>query len=237
MRKGFFWLLISLTTWSCAVKKDHVELVEISTDKGKVLLYLYDDTPLHKDNFLNLVKKKTYNGTIFHRVIENFMIQGGDPTTKKKKTEVVPGEGGMDYTIPAEFKKSHVHLRGVLAAAREPDNVNPEKASNGAQFYIVQGQQLNDMMLNQIVNKISAQDTSFTISDSLRGIYLKTPGAPWLDGSYTIFGEVLKGMDVVDSIAAVSIIDKTRYRPVEDIKMKAKVVQMHKDSVKTWRSK
>jgi cyclophilin family peptidyl-prolyl cis-trans isomerase len=161
----------------------------IKTNMGDIKIKLYNDTPKHRDNFLKLVNEGWYNGSIFHRVINKFMIQGG---WNKDGTED-PG-----YTIPAEITDDHFHVKGVVAAARMPDDINPEKASSSSQFYIVQGRSFTDAELDQIQNK-----TGHTFTAEQREIYKTTGGTPHLDGSYTIFGEVYEGLDVVDKIAAV----------------------------------
>jgi len=161
----------------------------IKTSMGDIKIKLYNDTPKHRDNFKKLVSEGWYEGSIFHRVINQFMIQGGWNSKKKED----PG-----YTIPAEINDEHFHLKGVLAAARMPDNMNPEKESSGSQFYIVQGRTFNDDELNMI-----QQRTGHTFTAAQREMYKTVGGTPHLDGAYTVFGEVYEGLDVVDKIAAV----------------------------------
>lgn len=174
-------------------KKDDFVFI-LSTQFGDIELYLYDETPLHKANFIKLVNEKYYDGTTFHRIIPNFMIQGGDINSKDNNPNN-DGMGGPGYTIPAEFQDHLKHHKGALAAARMGDNVNPKKESNGSQFYIVQNEH----------------------------------GTPFLDGNYTVFGKVLKGLEVVDKIAEQPR-DK-RDRPYEDIKMTIKAVPMSKKEI------
>ncbi len=164
----------------------------ITTDEGKIELFLYDKTPLHRDNFVKLAKKHFYDGTLFHRVIPDFMIQGGDPDSKKAKEGAALGEGDVGYRIPAEFVTEYYHKRGVLAAAR--DN-NPEKASSGCQFYITVGKKLTDADLDQMEKRNGRKYTA-----EQREAYKSIGGTPHLDGGYTVFGEVTKGMDIVDKI-------------------------------------
>jgi len=192
--------------------------VVISTSYGDMKIRLYNETPLHRDNFIKLVKEGYYDGTLFHRVINKFMIQGGDPNSKDAKPDAMLGNGGPSYTIPAEFNAKYFHKKGVLAAAREGDNVNPLKASSGSQFYIVQGKVFTDAELDAI-----AARTGHVFSKEIRDIYKSIGGAPHLDGSYTVFGEVYEGLDVIDKIAEA----KTAIgdRPVQDIKMTIKVIE------------
>ncbi len=182
--------------------------VLIETEYGNMTAILYDDTPGHRDNFLKLIKQGWYNGSVFHRVINKFMIQGGGQGSKND-----PG-----YTIPAEIKPNHFHKKGALAAARQGDQVNPKKNSSGSQFYIVQGMVLQpaqiDMFEKQTGKKVSAER---------RKIYSTIGGTPHLDDDYTVFGEVIKGLEVIDKIAAVQT--GAADRPLKDVKMKITVVK------------
>ena len=146
--KKLFTIILSLWIVASFAAKPKNQYVKITTNKGEVIIRLYNETPLHRDNFLKLTKEKYFDGTIFHRVIKAFMIQGGDPNSKDAKPGESLGNGGPKYTIPAEFNDSLFHKKGVLAAAREGDNSNPLKASSGSQFYIVQGKVWNDSTLN-----------------------------------------------------------------------------------------
>ncbi len=185
--------------------------VRITTTKGECLLKLYDETPLHRDNFTKLVHEGYYKDLLFHRVIQNFMIQGGDPHSRYAAEKQRLGEGGPDYTIPAEFNDSLFHKKGVIAAAR--DN-NPEKASSGSQFYLVQGRTFTDAGLDSLEQirlggrKIPAYQ---------REVYKTLGGTPHLDQNYTVFGELISGVAVVDSIAAM---ETDRFdRPLENQQM------------------
>lgn len=193
--------------------------VELQTSYGKIVLLLYDDTPLHRDNFIKLVNDKVYDGLLFHRVIEGFMIQGGDPDSKNAKAGQMLGEGDLGYTIPAEFRENHINKRGALCAARQGDDVNPKKESSASQFYIVQGRTWNDDDMNMMERRFGKHYTA-----EQRKIYAEEGGAPHLDGDYTVYGEVVEGMDVVDRIAAAK---RDRFdRPLEDIKIiSAKVIK------------
>ena len=211
---------------SCAILnlgKQKEQKMKIETTEGDITLKLYNETPLHRDNFIRLVKSKFYDGVLFHRVIDQFMIQGGDPNSKDAMPGKMLGDGDVGYTIPAEFRTPQLyHKRGVLAAAREGDDVNPEKASSGCQFYIVVGkqftnEQLDEMEVSQIKKYGHANDSTYKFSEQARTDYTTIGGTPHLDGNYTVFGEILTGMDVVDRIAQARTnrVD----RPIEDIRI------------------
>ena len=236
--------------------------VKITTSLGNITVRLYDETPLHRDNILKLAKEGFYNGTLFHRVIKDFMIQGGDPDSKGAPAGKALGMGGPDYTIEAEIKPGLIHKRGALAAARQGDEVNPERRSSGSQFYIVWGQQYKEGQMGQLAKqmKMQALNTVFNrlaterkaqimelrrnrdraglqelqdelealahaevesqqlgLSELQRQTYTTLGGTPHLDGQYTVFGEVVEGLDVVERIqhAATGRND----RPVEDVAM------------------
>jgi len=251
--------------FSCtSQEKDYV--FTLQTKYGDISLILYDQTPLHKKNFIKLAKEGLYDSTTFHRVISQFMIQGGDINAK-------PGyEGKIDYLVPGEFVDTLIHQRGALAAARQADNVNPERKSNGCQFYIVQGkvfsqaeltvdlqkvnvylrnlaqvpgyetilqdldtiyrEEGNDRLTEEMLKLVPVMEerfgTSFKIPmDKQRlKVYTTVGGAPHLDGTYTVFGRVVDGMDVVDKIASVET--DASYKPLEDIYMKVKIKEIPK---------
>ena len=186
--------------------------VLLKTTLGDITIALYNDTPAHRDNFHKLVNDKFYDGVLFHRIIKGFMIQGGDPDSKTAKAGQRLGSGDVGYTIPAEFVPAHFHKRGAVCAARMGDNVNPQKASSGCQFYIVDGTVYDNDKLNMI-----AQRTGKTFTPEQIQAYTTVGGAPFLDGDYTVFGEVISGMDVVDKIAAQQ--KDGSDRPLEDIKI------------------
>lgn len=199
--------------------KPKYQYVKISTSKGECIVRLYNETPLHRDNFLKLAKEGYYNGIIFHRVIKDFMIQGGDPDSKNATPETMLGNGGPTYTIPAEFRDSLFHKKGVLAAAREGDDVNPQKASSGSQFYLVQGKVFTDAQLDlleqrRLKHKIPAYQ---------REVYKTIGGTPHLDQNYTVYGEIVKGLEMVDNIANVET--GKADRPKEDVKMMITVLK------------
>lgn len=270
MKKFLILLLIVFagTGISCsrAEKSGNDKLVLLKTEYGNITLKLYNDTPEHQKNFLKLVDEGFYNGLLFHRVIQNFMIQGGDPESKNAEAGKRLGSGNLGYTVPAEFVQSHFHKKGALAAAR---NNNPEKRSSASQFYLVQGEVFSpgaldtmEMALNSrahnafIQSKFEASsaelnefrknndESGFNIriseiraqADSLwadqpkisftpgqRQAYTTIGGYPSLDGEYTVFGEVVDGMEVLDKIAAVEVDQYNR--PVKDIKMEMEVIK------------
>lgn len=272
MKKIFGLLSFSiaavLTFSSCSDKNDE-SVVKISTNKGDILVRLYDETPKHTENFLKLANEDYFNGTIFHRVIKEFMIQGGDPDSKNPEPMKLYGNGGPEYTIPAEFVDTIYHKKGVIAMARESDDVNPEKNSSGSQFYIVVGKVFTteeldllenrknastfsklqtelitnetERLLNEGVNvdyskvSLGIQDTlkklwesypKYKINEKQREIYTTIGGTPHLDGNYTVFGEVIEGLDIVEEISKVET--DTFDRPVKDIIMKVKIVNKGK---------
>ena len=186
--------------------------VLLKTTFGDITFALYDDTPQHRDNFRKLVNEKFYDGVLFHRIIQGFMIQGGDPDSKTAKPGQRLGSGDVGYTIPAEFVPAHFHKRGAVCAARMGDNVNPQKASSGCQFYIVDGTVYDNDKLNMI-----AQRTGKIFTPEQVQAYTTVGGAPFLDGDYTVFGEVISGMEVVDKIASQQ--KDGADRPLEDIKI------------------
>ncbi|TNE56394.1 MAG: PKD domain-containing protein [Bacteroidetes bacterium] len=190
-------------------------LIEIETDYGTMLAELYSSTPKHRDNFLKLTEEGFFDGLLFHRVINNFMIQGGDPQSRDAKPDQRLGMGGPGYTIPAEFVDSLVHTKGAIAAARTN---NPEKASSGSQFYIVHGNTVNDGLLNQV-----EATRGFHYTPEQRKAYLEIGGTPHLDREYTVFGHVIEGLDVIDKIAGAETAPGDR--PKKDVKMKITVIK------------
>lgn len=223
MRK-LFYLFLLITIISCSASRHAPQKikksiqVKLTTDSGIIVLRLYDKTPLHKKNFIKLVKEKFYDGLLFHRVINNFMIQGGDPDSKNAKPGIQLGEGTLKYTIPAEFDSSLFHKRGALAAAREGDENNPKKASSSSQFYIVDGQTYTDSQLDMVEKKYHVN-----IPPNHREFYKTIGGDPFLDMNYTVFGEVVTGMDVVEKIANTPKDDNNR--PLHNIKMKMELLR------------
>ena len=182
--------------------------VKITTDMGDMVVRLYDATPQHRDNFVKLVKEGFYDSLLFHRVIQGFMIQGGDPLSKHAEPGAMLGMGGGDMQrIPAEFDKNIIHKKGALAAARDG---NPEKASSACQFYIVQGNAINDDMLNMM-----AQQKGYAYTPAQKEIYKTLGGTPFLDMEYTVYGEVETGLEVIDKIAAVQ--KNPSDRPLTDV--------------------
>lgn len=217
--KKLFTLILSLCFIASFASKPKNQYVKITTNKGEVIIRLYNETPLHRDNFLKLTKEKYFDGTLFHRVIKAFMIQGGDPNSRDAKPEESLGNGGPKYTIPAEFNDNLFHKKGVLAAAREGDSSNPLKASSGSQFYIVQGKVWNDSTLNAV----ETNRMKFKIPEWQRQVYKTIGGTPHLDRNYTVFGEVVSGLEMVDNIAAEPT--GKGDRPKEDVKMTISVLK------------
>lgn len=234
MRKIF--LLVSFFAWaltgaaqkdSTVKKKDRKRDVLLQTNMGDITIRLSDSTPLHRDNFLKLVKVGFYDSVLFHRVIKNFMIQSGDPDSKTAVAGIPLGNGSPGYTVPAEFRTTLFHKKGVIAAARTSDNVNPQKASSGSQFYIVQGKTFTDADLDALEN---GRLMGKKIPLNKREAYKTIGGTPHLDDNYTVFGEVIKGIEVVDKIAVVpTSTGADRDRPLEDVRIiKAKLVKRKK---------
>ena len=208
-------------------KKDRKRDVLVETTMGNIVIRLSDSTPLHRDNFLKLVKVGFYDSLLFHRVIKDFMIQGGDPNSRRAGAGQPLGSGGPGYTIPAEFRSTLFHKKGAIAAARTGDNVNPQKASSGSQFYIAQGKVYTDAGLDSME---TFRMNGRKIPVAQREVYKTIGGIPPLDQGYTVYGEVLKGLDVIDKIAAVQTSRaQDRDRPLQDVRIiKAKLVKRKK---------
>lgn len=275
-----FFLIISFFITGCAQKKGHDYVITIKTSHGQMIAILYDETPKHKENFIKLVKEKYYDSLLFHRVMQEFMIQGGDPNSKKAPAGQPLGNGGPGYTVDSEFNSAFFHEKGAFSAARAPDNVNPTKASSGSQFYLVQGKKHSDEELTQLeqniqyakknqylrdvlgmpeyanvrqqvmdkqregdgtwltsffeksdtlIQKVKKEYKPFTFSAEQRARYKDVGGAPHLDGDYTVFGKVIKGLDVIDKIAAVQV--NSTNRPLEDVRMFITVEEMSKKKI------
>ena len=269
-KRSIYLTLLIIFMMSCAATGDKDTYVLIETSLGNIKVKLYGDTPLHRDNFLKLAREGFYDDLLFHRVIRNFMIQGGDPESKNAPAGKQLGSGDPGYTLPAEIVyPKHFHKRGALAAARQGDQVNPEKRSSGSQFYIVWGDKytvgrldtLEDQFMQRQEQKIferlvgqhrceivdlqqaGDRDKLYDLQEKLvnqaheeaekgevvkmtpeqREVYTTVGGTPHLDGDYTVFGEVVEGMDVVEKIQQVAT--GRGDRPVEDIKMKIKVLE------------
>ena len=184
----------------------------VTTAYGSMVLTLYNKTPLHRDNFVSLVKKHFFDSLLFHRVIKDFMIQGGDPESRHAKQGQQLGEGSLKYTIPAEFDTALFHKKGAVAAAREVDADNPQKRSSSTQFYIVEGKTFTDAEMDNMEDKLKTK-----IPENHRRVYRTIGGTPFLDMNYTVFGEVTSGLDVIDKIASVPKDDNDR--PLQNIRM------------------
>ncbi|MCD8044976.1 MAG: peptidylprolyl isomerase [Tannerellaceae bacterium] len=210
------WLLVLLLL-PCNVlfAQEEETLVLIDTDMGKIKVKLFNDTPLHRDNFIKHVEENTYNDLLFHRVIKQFMIQAGDVNSKDAPLDSILGSGDLDYRIPAEIiYPKYYHKRGALCAARSSDDVNPEKESSATQFYIVTGKFYTEHELDKMERE---QNKKFTPEE--RQSYMLEGGAPHLDGNYTVFGEVVSGQKVVDKIQLV--MTNMNDRPLKNIKIKS----------------
>lgn len=215
--KRITFLLSLLLCLTLSAKKDKQTRVELFTSKGTIVLKLYNETPIHRDNFIKLVKEGYFNDLLFHRVIEDFMIQGGDPDSRDAAPGKLLGEGDPGYTLPAEIRFPQIyHKRGVLAAAREGDQTNPERRSSGSQFYIVWGKTFNREEIEKIAAHVE-RTTGYIMPEDLKTYYMHYGGTPHLDGAYTVFGEVVKGIEVVNAIQQVAT-DRND-RPIEDIKI------------------
>lgn len=192
--------------------------VSIKTSMGTIVVELYNETPKHRDNFLKLAGEGFYDGTLFHRVIGGFMAQGGDPQSKDAAPGARLGNGGPGYTIEAEIDPAFVHVKGALAAARQGDQVNPQRRSSGSQFYIVQGRDVTPQTLQSIVqSKRGSMAQPFSYTPDQIAAYGELGGTPHLDMQYTVFGQVVEGLDVLDALCAVPT-DRSN-RPTEDVNM------------------
>lgn len=218
----FFFSIVSLSMAQVSVNqkgtKEKDTYVKIETSMGNIVVKLYNETPLHRDNFIKLVKEGTYDGLLFHRVIRNFMIQGGDPNSRNAKPGQMLGDGTLGYTIPAEFVPGLFHKKGALAAARQGDQVNPRKESSSCQFYIVQGEKWTVDRLKMIEQRMGKRFTPEQME-----VYANVGGTPFLDGDYTVFGEVVEGLEVIDKIASVQC--GAQDRPVNDVTMKMTIIE------------
>ncbi len=218
MRRILTMLFVSVFMLSlCPLHAQETEtLVLIDTDMGKIKVKLFNDTPLHRDNFIKNVKEHRYDGLLFHRVIKQFMIQGGDINSKDAPLDTHLGDGDPGYTIPAEFVyPKYFHKRGMLCAARTPDEENPEKASSATQFYIVTGKFFTEMELDKMT-----KEKGIKFTPEQKEAYMLEGGTPHLDGNYTVFGEVIQGMKVVDKIQFVETNAEDRPTSKGDIKLK-----------------
>ena len=266
---GFLFVMLT----GCAQKKDNV--VIIKTKFGDMVAILYDETPKHKENFIKLAKEHYYDSLLFHRIIDGFMIQGGDPDSKKASAGQRLGNGGPNYTIEAEFRPNLFHEKGALAAARLGDQMNPTKASSGSQFYIVHGKKFSEieltldqqkfsMALQQffqkpenkpyydslgkfyqsgdqkgyekyvfglkpVIEKQTGVSLNKDVSPELVKAYSTVGGTPMLDGQYTVFGKVIKGLEVIDKIATQP--KDPSDRPLEDLRMTVTVEELSKNKI------
>ena len=208
-----FTLMFSFFTYS----QDRIK-VKIETKYGDMVAELYNETPIHRDNFINLVEEGFYNGTLFHRVIPSFMIQGGDPTSKNNSQKTKIGTGGPGYTLPAEFVSKHFHKKGALAAARMGDAVNPKKESSGSQFYIVEGKVYDEKTIDDIAKRMGKE-----LTPEQKKTYTTIGGTPHLDANYTVFGELVNGIEVVSKISNLTR-DKNNL-PIDNVMMNISIIK------------
>lgn len=216
----FIVSMLLSATWMRAQTPDTIRHeVLLETTMGNIRIALYNETPKHRDNFIKLVKEGFYDGLLFHRVIDRFMIQAGDSASRHAAPGQLLGDSPESYKVPAEIKfPALFHKRGAVAAARESDNVNPERASSASQFYIVYGRRFNDSMLDEAQLKLDrSTGGKVKLTPEVRETYKRIGGTPNLDGQYTVFGEVIEGIDTVKDIEWVET-DKND-RPVEDVRI------------------
>lgn len=220
MHKLLYLLTVALGLTCLASRGSKQTHVVLETSFGTIELKLYDQTPLHRDNFRALVAEGAYDSLLFHRVIQDFMIQGGDPDSKEATPGVLLGEGDRPYTVPAEFRLEEgiYHRRGTLAAAREGDDVNPEQRSSAMQFYIVWGKIFDEEGLDKVQERLDNRTGGrVKLTPAMRKTYKTVGGTPHLDGQYTVFGEVVSGLEVVDAIQRVAT--DANDRPLEDVRI------------------
>lgn len=198
-------------------------LVRLKTTKGDMVIALYNETPAHRDNFLKLAREGALDSLLFHRVIPGFMAQTGDPDSRTAAPGTALGQGGPGYTLPAEIVPALIHKRGAVAAARQPDEVNPERRSSGSQFYIVQGRTFAADDLERVAERNARFGTPVRYTEQQRRIYAQEGGTPHLDGAYTVFGEVVDGLEVLDAICAAPC--DGRDRPLQDIRIFARPLE------------
>jgi peptidyl-prolyl cis-trans isomerase B (cyclophilin B) len=219
-------MIFGMIGMSFSVNENDKKMVLISTSYGDMKLELNNETPGHRDNFLKLVSEHYYNGTLFHRVMKDFMIQGGDPNSATAAPGARLGSGGPGYTIPAEIDHSFIHRKGALCAARQPDAVNPEFASSGSQFYIVEGKVMDAstvVSMEERRNSLLPEDQQWSYTTEQINAYVTVGGVPHLDGSYTVFGQLTEGFDVLKTISEVPV-DKFN-RPLTDIPMEVMIIK------------
>ncbi|MFK7948153.1 MAG: peptidylprolyl isomerase [Saprospiraceae bacterium] len=211
------------TTKSFTLRDAPKRIVEIETEFGVMKAELFNYTPKHRDNFIKLAEEGYYDGTLFHRVMQGFMAQGGDPDSKNATPDQILGRGELDYTLEAEIVPGAYHYKGALAAARQPDRVNPNKVSSACQFYIVHGAPHTSQQLQQYVNQKAQKGIRLTYTQNQVDFYNTQGGTPILDMDYTVFGQVIEGIHIIDKLAAVPV--GANNRPTKDVPMKVRVVK------------
>ena len=225
MKKRLLFLALFLLCALAQILPLQGKTVLLETTMGNIRIALYDDTPQHRGNFLKLVEEHYYDSLLFHRVIHNFMIQTGSPDSRHAEPGETVGHKDKDYTIEAEIRlPQHFHKRGAVAAAREGDRTNPERRSSGGQFYIVWGTTYSTLTLDRLNLKLdSLSNGTMSFSEEMTDQYRKVGGSPHLDGQYTVFGEVVEGLDVVDKIQQVYTDDY--HRPVDDVRIIRAIIE------------
>ena len=211
---------LALMAASCGPKTEKETVMVVETTMGTVEFKLYNETPIHRDNFIRLAEEHYFDSLLFHRVIDNFVIQGGDPNSKYAQPGALLGDGEPDYRLPAEFRldKGIFHRRGTVNAAREGDDTNPERESCASQFCFMMGGPMTDEQLDRAQARLDRQTGgTVKLTPEMREVYKQVGGSPHLDGQYTVFGEVVSGMDVLEAIQKVATDENDR--PLEDVRM------------------
>lgn len=219
-RFASLFLAGALTLAACAPEPQEEVVMVVETTMGTVEFKLYNETPLHRDNFIRLAEEHYFDSLLFHRVIDNFVIQGGDPNSKYAAPGEMLGDGEPDYRVPAEFRLEQgiFHHKGVVNAAREGDDTNPDRESCASQFCFMMGSPMTDEQLDRAQARLDAQTGGqVKLTPEMREVYKKVGGSPHLDGQYTVFGEVVQGMEVLEAIQKVQT--DAYDRPLEDVRM------------------
>ncbi len=213
-------VLFAVPMWGQVPKRP---LVEIRTELGTMVVALYNETPTHRDNFLKLVQEGAYDSLLFHHVVQNFIFQGGDPDSRYAKPGTPLGAGDPGHSLPAEIIPGLVHERGSLGAVRQGDQVNPDRRSNGMQFYIVDGRTYEAADLDRFAERAARNGDTLVYTAENKAVYAREGGTPHLDGAYTIFGKVVAGQEVIDAIAALPC--DAQNRPMKDLRMTMRIVE------------
>ena len=221
---SFLFVVLVSNVYAQSITDSLRHEVLLETDSGNIRIELYNETPRHRDNFLRLVRRGAYNGVLFHRVVKDFMIQAGDMASKTAKPGQALGDTPETYSLPAEINYPKLlHRRGAVAAARESDDVNPKRESSATQFYIVWGIKFSDGQLDWAQERLNAHtDSTVQMTQEVRQMYKEVGGSPHLDGQYTVFGQVLEGLDVVERIQRQAV--DANDRPLVDVRVRKATV-------------